>query len=333
MKYSVIIPIYNAEKTLRRCLDSLMPQLNNDIEVILVNDGSKDASDDICMDYVEKSSCFKYFEQKNSGVSVARNKGINNANGDYIVFIDSDDYVFSDMFELINNYSLHNDYDLLVSDLFFEDKNKDKPETRIVFESKEMDEIIEKVSNMICNKRINAPLGKVYKRSIIKEFEILFPEGCSIAEDRAFNISYAIHIKSLAVISGSFYCYAGNSQDSLSRTVRDVAELGQQFDVGDKMIKDALLSSDLEKKHLRQIEAAENFCKFRQVYSRAKRMKLRGADRKAILSGIKDDCRELNRDKLYYPNNVYCKKICLPVRLGLYWIIYFISIKLAEKAT
>lgn len=78
MKYSIIIPVYNAEKTLYRCLDSLLPQLNEKIEVILVNDGSSDSSGEICRGYLKKSKCFKLFEQENSGASFSRNKGLDN---------------------------------------------------------------------------------------------------------------------------------------------------------------------------------------------------------------------------------------------------------------
>ena len=191
---------------------------------------------------------------------------------------------------------------------------------------------MDRVSDMICNKMINAPLGKVYKRSVINKFGIRFPRGCSIAEDKSFNVVYALHIKSLALVSGCFYHYAGVALSSLSRTIRDADELEQQFVIGDNMISEALMLSELEEAYITKIKAAENFCKCRQVYSRAKRMKQRGACRKDILLGIKADCKELNREKLFYPNTVYCKKIYYPVKLRLYRLIYYVSMKLAEKA-
>ena len=107
--YSVIVPIYNSEAHLRRCLDSIINQTNCDFELILVNDGSKDKSGEICKEYAKKDNRVVYIETENKGVSSARNTGINNAKGDYIGFVDSDDEVFADMYDvLLKNAREHN---------------------------------------------------------------------------------------------------------------------------------------------------------------------------------------------------------------------------------
>jgi len=331
MKYSVIIPVYNAERTLRRCLDSFLPQLNRDVEVILVNDGSTDKSALICKEYVEKSPCFRYYEQPNLGVSVARNKGIDKAKGKYIIFIDSDDYVSRDMFTQLNDILFDNDFvisSLIISDDAIEHKSALTP-----FESKEIGMIILKTADMICRKQINPPIGKIYKRSILNTYNIRFPEGCSIAEDKAFNIVYALHVRSLKVVDDAFYHYSVTTQDSLSRKIRSVDELNDHFHIEQTMVDEALASSDLKIEHIERIREAENFCSCRQVYSRAKRMKLRGANKKTILSGIREDCKEINKNKLRYPKTIYCKKIYLPVKFKQYWLIYMVAMKLAERAS
>ena len=332
MKYSVIIPIYNSEKTLHRCLDSLLPQLNSDIEVILVNDGSTDKSASICNEYVAKNSCFHYYEQPNLGVSVARNKGIDKAKGKYIIFIDSDDYVSNEMFSKINNVFSDHDFDFLVFSIVTKNGNQETISQKTHFVSYDIDLIIPKISDMICKKQINGPVDKVYKRSIINEFQIRFPEQCSIAEDRAFNISYALHIKSLMVTDEYYYYAVVTSNDSLSRTVRSTDELLQQFGIEDDYISSALSNCDLGEPYIKQIRAADNFCKCRQVYSRAKRMNLRGADKKAILSGIRKDCAEVNTCNYFYPKTIYCMKIYMPVKFKQYWFIYKVAMSLAKNS-
>lgn len=93
VKVSVIVPIYNTEKFLEKCLDSLVNQTLKEIEIILVNDGSPDNSEEICFSYLKNNEIIKYFKIQNGGCSNARNFGISKATGKYIMFVDSDDYV------------------------------------------------------------------------------------------------------------------------------------------------------------------------------------------------------------------------------------------------
>ena len=98
---SIIIPVYNSENYLKKCIDSVLSQTYKDIEVIIVNDGSKDNSDKICKNYADQDSRIKYYSQKNSGVSVTRNNGIKYSSGAYIAFLDSDDYIESNFCEIM----------------------------------------------------------------------------------------------------------------------------------------------------------------------------------------------------------------------------------------
>jgi glycosyl transferase, family 2/glycosyl transferase family 8 len=101
---SIIVPVYNVENYLRQCLDSIMSQTYQNFECLLINDGSPDNSADICREYVSKDSRFRYFEKENGGVSSARNLGIERSKGQYITFIDSDDWVDSDYLEILYNF-------------------------------------------------------------------------------------------------------------------------------------------------------------------------------------------------------------------------------------
>ena len=112
---SIIVPVYNVENYLRQCLDSIMGQTYQNFECLLINDGSPDHSADICREYISKDSRFLYFEKENGGVSSARNLGIEHSKGEYITFIDSDDWVDSDYLEVLYNALIDENADVSVS--------------------------------------------------------------------------------------------------------------------------------------------------------------------------------------------------------------------------
>ena len=112
---SIIVPIYNVENYLRQCLDSIVSQTYQNFECLLINDGSPDNSEDICREYVDKDSRFKYFDKENGGVSSARNLGIERSGGAYITFIDSDDWVDSDYLEVLYNALIDENADIAIS--------------------------------------------------------------------------------------------------------------------------------------------------------------------------------------------------------------------------
>ena len=114
IKYSVIIPVYNAERTLKRCLDSLLGQKREDVEIILINDGSSDGSRAILEDYGRRFPNVRAVHQENAGVSAARNRGLDEAEGKYITFVDSDDYVSEDYFRAMDEAGEKEDSDLIV---------------------------------------------------------------------------------------------------------------------------------------------------------------------------------------------------------------------------
>ena len=105
MKYSVIIPVYNSEKTIKRCIESITSQKRNDVEIIIINDGSTDMSEGFCKKLQNEYNNIVYIRKENGGVSSARNSGLSVAKGKYIMFVDSDDYVDDKCFEIFDNYT------------------------------------------------------------------------------------------------------------------------------------------------------------------------------------------------------------------------------------
>ena len=114
MKFSIIVPIYNTEKYLSECIESILAQTYKDIEIILVNDGSKGNADEICKNYEKKDTRIKYFSKENEGVAIARNYGISKASGDYIFCVDSDDTISETFIEELSNAFESSNCDILI---------------------------------------------------------------------------------------------------------------------------------------------------------------------------------------------------------------------------
>ena len=145
MKLSVIIPVYKAEKTIRRCLDRLLNQPHGDIEIIVINDGSPDSSGAICKEYAEKYSEIKYVEKENGGVSTARNMGLDIARGEYVVFVDSDDWVYDNFFSTIEKSLNEDDWDLFQYSQDYTDGKTEKPRIQADFKSIDHQVIFNKI--------------------------------------------------------------------------------------------------------------------------------------------------------------------------------------------
>ena len=139
---SVIIPIYNTQKYLKKCIDSVESQSYNNIEIILVNDGSTDSSEKIIRPYLQKYENIKYYKKENGGLSDARNYGMPYATGEYIAFLDSDDYVESTMYEEMYEGAKKENADMVECDFIWEYPDKRKEDIGTIYKSKK--EMIEK---------------------------------------------------------------------------------------------------------------------------------------------------------------------------------------------
>lgn len=167
VKVSVIVPIYNSEKYLKRCIDSLINQTLSDMEFILINDGSTDSSDSIISSYDD--SRIKYFKRTNHGIGATRNFGIEHSKGKFIGFLDSDDYVEPDMFEKLYNDCINRNLDISICDFYKESSIIEK----VVFNDFGITDL-NCMPNMLMDINL-APWNKLYKRDICSD--ILFPIG------------------------------------------------------------------------------------------------------------------------------------------------------------
>ncbi len=208
---SIIVPIYNAEKYLNECLDSILNQTYNDFEVLCINDGSSDNSEEICKRASIKDGRIKYFSQNNGGVSKARNTGINNAKGEYLCFVDADDVIDKDF--LSNLIAASVKYDLVVCDYTRQvdelGTNKDEIFTH---------EAISYINEIIDEKNKHPNICMMlFQLSVIKDYNLFFVEGCVRNEDAEFYLKYMSHIDSIAFINYKGYFYRDNPSSAVHK--------------------------------------------------------------------------------------------------------------------
>lgn len=215
-KVSVIIPVYKAERSLHRCVDSLLNQTFTDFEVILVDDGSPDGSGMICDEYAEKYSFMKAFHTENGGVSSARNFGITKATGEWICFIDSDDFVTENYLEdFFRIGELQSDL-LYVQKVFYSYDNRSK---KTEFHGITGDLPLYGANSFIqgeFNHILNSPCMKLFNRLQILENQIAFDSKLCFGEDHIFVLDYLLskNIAGVKIIDGDGYRYVKNENEN-----------------------------------------------------------------------------------------------------------------------
>lgn len=213
---SVIVPVYNVEKYLHRCVDSILAQTFTDFELILVDDGSPDNCGAICDEYARKDSRVRVIHQENQGVSCARNAGIEKATGRYIAYIDSDDYVEQDYLEqLINDPS-----DLTICGIRTQDEHGNQWGIREC--DNELFETREEIDycKLYRENMLFSPCGKLLNRRIIVDSRIRFPENISWGEDGMYIADYLQYTASIKCIHYAGYHYIKYSdKETLTSTI------------------------------------------------------------------------------------------------------------------
>lgn len=201
-KISIIIPIYNGEKYLKECIDSVINQKYNNLEIILINDGSTDKTEKICLDYKKNDSRIIYIYQENSGVSAARNKGIEISSGNYIIFLDSDDSLELYAIEKINENIENTDLLCFGYRECYVDQKRDIILNENIYDKKEIEEKI------LITQTIGGYLwNKVFDARIIKENNIVFDNNIHFCEDLLFVINYFKYCEKTIYIKEILYNY------------------------------------------------------------------------------------------------------------------------------
>lgn len=207
-KISIVVPVYNASKTLCRCIDSIMSQDFTDFELILIDDGSSDNSFEICQEYAQKDSRIISIHQENAGPSTARNHGILIAKGEFINFIDSDDYVESDYLASFEMLNLSEEIDIVFCGMVADYKNGTKHAMRLpVMQCMGKDNIAAFVYKIHSLGMIGWVCNKIYRTHIIKENNLSFDSSIRIREDQIFTLEYLHYIKGAKSTDAAKYHY------------------------------------------------------------------------------------------------------------------------------
>lgn len=213
LKYSVIIPAYNAEDTIERCLQSLLIQKREDVEIIVVNDGSTDKTADIINNIAATNKTVVCLHQANGGVSNARNNGLTHATGTYITFVDSDDWVADEYFSELDKMD---DADIC----FFRFVESDEDNSSLFEQIDSYKTWVDKMDLLISSRVIMKPSNKRLKREIINNNTLQFIEGLHISEDFNFGMMYLVHCNSIKMYNIPIYYLDLTNDNSLSRKAR-----------------------------------------------------------------------------------------------------------------
>ncbi len=209
---SIIVPVYNTEKYLHRCIDSILAQTFTNFELLLIDDGSKDSSGAICDEYANKDIRIRVFHKPNGGVSSARNMGIENTEGDWITFVDSDDCVDEKWLE---NYDLDSDADVQIQGMKFVRGNEILKQIElpsIFYTQLDWFDLFYKLNLSERRLLFHYPFTKLYRQSIINKFSLRFQDNIQLAEDLLFNLNYYLCCMKIELVSYVSYNYLiGNS--------------------------------------------------------------------------------------------------------------------------
>lgn len=214
-KISVIVPIYNAENFLERCIDSLLAQTIEDFELILVNDGSTDSSKRICERYKSKDERIILINQQNSGPSTSRNSGLNIAKGEFICFVDADDYVGKEYLSCMLN-KIDEETDLIFQGMICIKQGK---QSMICFKNEEVFFLDNKCTffDKYILFRYCGSYCKLFRNKILNEFNIRFSSDIIYAEDYDFILNYLKYCRTIKVVPNAHYYYEGHENSISTR--------------------------------------------------------------------------------------------------------------------
>lgn len=293
---SIIIPVYNAEKYLGYCLNSIASQTYRNLEIILVNDGSTDDSLKICNNYAFLDSRIRVIDIPNAGVSNARNVGLKAATGEYIEFADADDVLNPQMVETLVDKMDTYQSDLVICGFEMVSLNSNQqPQDIIHFNSASLGEecvytqqlFFEKLSCILWRTSLlECPWNKMFRKDIIRNYNLQFPIDKSLGEDFCFNIDYFAYVNKVVILSDELYYYMQINQTALTRKFQanyfeDQLYLIKKFD---NVVRKNIKLSKQERVYLAEYMVAKTIQSIRHLFD--ENSGLASAQRKARIAEI-----------------------------------------------
>ena len=237
IKVSIIVPVYRVPlEYLRTCLDSLRVQTMQECEFILISDGAPGAECSVCEEYAAKDSRFKFFRREHSGVSATRNYGIEQAQGEYLTFVDCDDWITKNSCDIVYSYAKSNNSDIVLWEASQDLNGCQKygffsniPITTL--SEKQINSIINNIIHTSSRKYLSASLVccKLFRKSLVIQNNIRYPESLMISEDKIFNISAYQHSKKISYLNSIMYFYRIHNQSTSHKYIPHAFEKYSAF--------------------------------------------------------------------------------------------------------
>lgn len=328
---SVIVPIYNSEKYLQECINSIIAQTYKNIEILLINDGSTDKSVEICLDMLKKDKRIFFLSQNNGGVSRARNRGLQEAKGKYICFIDSDDLVAKNYIATLVK-AMENSEKL---DMVFDShsylfgqrvmKRKARLESKL-YEKKEV------ISQIIDDGKLTGILfgsvcGAIYDNTFLKINHLQFNEEIQVNEDGLFNIQAIMVAVKLKVINeGNYYYRQENENPKKKMSVKEVEKRVEKLEACDKVIKDICIKNPDKswEFQLRRRYVTENFWHILWMSQSSLAFWKLKKNTKDILRHLSIDMHEFDRTNMSRTKKIILYLMCKKYALVLAVILRYI---------
>lgn len=319
---SVVIPVYNGENTIEKCVESVLKQTYDNIEIVIVNDGSADNTDKAVKELLKKYGSIKYICKENSGVSSARNFGIENSCGEYIVFLDSDDTIEAEFIEKLYEQCGDKILPVCGMNIVYSEGSFEK---RVYSDDEPVSSAdIKDIAFVYSRYLLSSAANKMYSRKVIVENNISFPTDIANGEDLIFNLSYAEHMKEFKIINEALYNYNVFSEGTLhtvhdsnrfyfiSRMYREFEEVLKKLDCDDDSfaaVKKMIMSE--------YVFAIQLYMSYSEDNSEEKTDNLRKIFKSGEYNSVTPYLKEVcGRNRIYYPI-----KIKSPLLLNLYYCI------------
>lgn len=221
---TVVVPVYNAAEKLSRCIESVLSQTYQDFELILIDDGSSDDSFSVCNKFAEKDKRIRAYTQKNHGVSVTRNRGIQLARGKYVQFIDSDDSIAPEMLEQMLDAMESRQADMVICGSTEVSTSGSRLIVPEIEKTVELSQLPREYPGIFRTPLINSPCNKLYKKEKITG---TFPENLSMGEDLLFNLDCVRSCSRIVFLQKPFYLYEKQETGLSSRKRKDTVEIAE----------------------------------------------------------------------------------------------------------
>lgn len=219
-KISVIVPVYNVENYLPRCVNSILVQTFTDFELLLIDDGSKDCSGKICDEYAKKDNRIRVFHKENEGISSSRQLGIDNAKGEFSIHIDSDDWVEKNMLEEMYSEVVKTTADIVSFDYYHNSQ---------YIKEEHSSKSIQVIYDILSGKNRGVMWNKIVRHSLYKENAIVFPKNINFCEDVYVCTLLYMHTDKIAHISKAYYHYMDNPNSITRSLTKSIIKQRAQF--------------------------------------------------------------------------------------------------------